>query len=239
MSARVQIELKIDGQAKRVEFDAPRGERVRPATLLPVLRQFSNVMVESAEEAAAEPISCTKGCGACCRQLVPIREMEARRLTAFVRGMPELRRTKILERFASAAEGVKAPGLRGRIDRRDELEPAERVALKLDYFALGIACPFLEEESCGIYDERPMICREHLVTSPAAACADPRAGAIRTLPMHRADSAAAKLEARAGGPEWIALIDLLDWVEAHPEDEAERRDPREMIEEFLQELVGG
>lgn len=237
MSARVQIELKIDGQAKLVEFDAPRGERVRPATLLPVLRQFSKAMVECGEAGASEPVSCAVGCSACCRQLVPIREMEARRLAAFVRGLPEAKRAKILERFALAAERVKERGLRERIDERDRLEPAERVELKLDYFALGIACPFLEEERCGVYDERPIVCREHLVTSPAAACEDLRAGAIRSLPMHRTDPAVAKLEARPGGPKWIALIDSLAWVEAHPEDEAERRDPREMIEEFLEELA--
>src|SRR5262249_28215730 len=79
---RAFVELKIEGQPKRIEFEMPEGE-VRPAELLPVLRQFSNVMVEAAEAAATEPISCTKGCGACCRQLVPIREMEARRLAAF------------------------------------------------------------------------------------------------------------------------------------------------------------
>ena len=211
---------------------------MRPAALLPVLRQFSDVLVDSAKTASAAPISCTQGCIACCLHLVPIREMEARRLAAFVRALPEERRAKILGRFASAAERVKEAKLRDRIDGRDGLEPAERVALKLDYFALRMECPFLEDRSCGIYDERPMICREHLVTSPAAACDDPRAGVIHSLPVRRADSAAAKLEARPGGPEWIALIDLLDWVAAHPEDEAERRDPREMIEEFLQELAG-
>ena len=105
MSERASITLKIAGVPKHVEFDMPAGS-VRPAGLLPVLRQFSDVMVAAAEDQAArsgEAISCVKGCGACCRQLVPIREMEARRLAAFVQSLPEPRRLNILARFAAAA----------------------------------------------------------------------------------------------------------------------------------------
>ena len=241
MSERASITLKIAGVPKHVEFDMPAGS-VQPAGLLPVLRQFSDVMVAAAEGRAArsgEAISCVNGCGACCRQLVPIREMEARRLAAFVQSLPEPRRLSILARFAAAAARLASSGLRGRLDARGELDKAGRLALKLDYFALGIACPFLEAESCGIYKERPMICREHLVTTPAAHCADPRAGDIRTLAITRADTAAAKLEARSDVPEWIPLIDLLVWVEAHPIDEAPRQDPRDMLKRFVWDLVGG
>jgi len=227
---KAHVELKLDGQPKRIEFEMPEGP-VRPAALLPVLRQFSNAMVEAAEAAAPSPISCTKGCGACCRQLVPIREMEARRLSVFVGSLPEPRRSAILERFAQGRE--KSAVLRERLDSRAGLDQPGRIALKLDYFDLGIACPFLEDESCGIYEERPMICREHLVTTPASWCSQPREGTIRTLPMRRADSAAAKLEAR----DWIPLIDLLVWVEAHPVDEAAPRDPRDMMQQFLTDLA--
>ena len=38
------------------------------------------------------------------------------------------------------------------------------------YFAAGIPCPFLEEERCGVYDERPVVCREYAVTSPPELC---------------------------------------------------------------------
>ena len=241
MSERASITLKIAGEPKRIEFDMPVGS-VQPAELLPVLRQFSNLMVEAAESRAAregEVVSCTSGCGACCRQLVPIREMEARRLAAFVRALPEPRRSDILKRFAAAAVRLASSGLRGRLEGRAELDRGGRMALKLDYFALGIACPFLEAESCGIYDERPMICREHLVTTPAACCAGPRAGGIRTLAITRADTAAAKLEARPDVPAWIPLIDLPTWVDAHPLDEAPREDPRDLLQRFVRDLVAG
>ena len=232
------IALKVAGVPRRIEFEMPDAP-ARPAELLPVFRQFSNLMVEAAEGravAAGEAISCTKGCGACCRQLVPIREMEARRLAEVVRAMPESRRAAILERFHDAARQLAANGMRQRLEARGGLDKAGRVTLKIDYFALGIACPFLDAESCGIYEERPMICREHLVTTPARWCAAPGQHPIRTLPMTRADSAVAKLEPDTPG--WIPLVDLLEWADAHPVDEAERGDPRAMLERFVRDLIG-
>ena len=236
--SRAFVDLKISGAARRVEFDLPAGP-VRPAELLPVFRQFSNAMVAAAEAAAPAPITCAPGCGACCRQLVPIRAMEARRLAAFTQALPSPRREVILARFAAARQRLDATGLRHRLDAREGLDAPARLQLKLDYFALGIPCPFLENESCGIYEERPMICREHLVTTPAAACANPSEGAIHTLPVHRADAAAAKLEASASpsAPAWIPLIDLLAWAASHPEDEASQtQDPRALIEQFIRDL---
>ena len=232
------ISLKVSGVPRRIEFEMPAGP-ARPAELLPVFRQFSNLMVEVAEgraAAAGEEISCIKGCGACCRQLVPIRAMEARRLAEYVRAMPEPRRAVILERFHDAARQLAAGGMRERLDARGDLDQAGRVRLKIGYFALGIACPFLEAESCGIYDERPMICREHLVTTPAQWCAAPGQHPIRTLPMTRADSVVAKMEPDAAG--WIPLVDLLEWADANPVDEAECGDPRAMLEQFVRDLIG-
>jgi len=38
------------------------------------------------------------------------------------------------------------------------------------YFRLRHPCPFLEDGSCGIYADRPLICREYAVTTPAELC---------------------------------------------------------------------
>jgi Fe-S-cluster containining protein len=234
---KAHVDLKVSGELRRIEFELPEGG-ARPADLLPALRQFSNAMVAAAEAVAAEPISCTKGCVACCHHLVPIRAMEAHRLAALVEALPEPRRSEVLERFAAAARQLSTGGLRARLDARELLDQPGRIALKLDYIALGIACPFLHENLCGIYEERPMICREHLVTTPAAWCANPGGHSIHTLPIRRADAAAAKLEAGPAMPGWIPLVDLLTWVEEHPGDEAELRDPREMLQQFVRDLVG-
>ena len=51
------------------------------------------------------------------------------------------------------------------------------------YFRLGIACPFLESESCSIHRDRPLVCREYLVSSPSEHCADPVRGTIERVPL--------------------------------------------------------
>ena len=63
-----------------------------------------NAVVAAAE--AGKAISCHKGCGACCRQLVPISRTEGERLVTLVDAMPEPRRAAVLARFADALPGV-------------------------------------------------------------------------------------------------------------------------------------
>jgi hypothetical protein len=38
------------------------------------------------------------------------------------------------------------------------------------YFEARIPCPFLEDERCSVYADRPLVCREHAVTTPPALC---------------------------------------------------------------------
>lgn len=38
------------------------------------------------------------------------------------------------------------------------------------YSQLNLTCPFLSDNICGIYDKRPIACREHLVTNTNLFC---------------------------------------------------------------------
>ena len=49
-------------------------DKVRAAEVMPALQGLVNAVVDAAE--AGQTISCRKGCGACCRQLVPISRTE-------------------------------------------------------------------------------------------------------------------------------------------------------------------
>jgi Fe-S-cluster containining protein len=53
----------------------------------------------------------------------------------------------------------------------------------MEYFSKGIPCPFLEDESCSIHENRPLICRQYLVTSPASHCRKPSAETISRVPL--------------------------------------------------------
>src|SRR5262249_14826542 len=109
-------------------------------------------------------------------------------------------------------------------------EACDSRSLAMTYFDQDIPCPFLEEESCSIYRERPLICREFLVTSPAANCSrlaeDKTVRGVR--PPFRLSVALKRLE---DGPQaersirWVPLILAPEWAEAHPEEPAARPGP--------------
>src|ERR1044071_3098351 len=189
---------------------------VPAAEIVPVLQGLVNAVVEAAETGKA--ISCRKGCGACCRQLVPVSRTEGERLLQLVEAMPAERRESLKARFAVAAgeaamEGAGLQDRQGRSDR--ELSTAS--------FALGVPCPFLEDESCSIHPERPLVCREYLVTSPAALCAGPKQEGVTPVAVPKVSLAARGLQ--EDGDDWFPLAVLMAWSRTRPRKAVKRTGP--------------
>jgi Fe-S-cluster containining protein len=203
--------------------------------VLPVARELTDATVAIAVGAAkreGRTVSCRAGCGACCRQLVPIAPVEARRLAALVEELPEPRRSQVRERFAVAARRLSSAGLLARLEAAPR-DAAERRVLGLAYFAQRIACPFLDEESCSIYAERPLACREYLVTSPPERCAEPTAATVRTVELPaRISNALARLEPRSG---YVPLVLAPSWAAAHPP--AAPRPGTDILRSFIASLA--
>jgi Fe-S-cluster containining protein len=184
-SRRLTVELGLPEGKIRVEMLVPMGE-VPMERLLPALRTTADAFIAYGTEvsvAAGKPVSCAKGCWACCRQLIPLAHAEAREIAALVEKLPEPRRSEVKGRFEDALRRVEAAGLLPSLMGRTGRLATEAADLGMDYFRLGIACPFLEDESCSIYRERPIACREYLVTSPPACCDAPTAETIDTVPL--------------------------------------------------------
>ena len=140
---------------------------------------------------------------------------EARALRVLVDGLPAARRARIEGRFQEASARLAAAGLREPFLHPTAEVAARRQELGLAYFRLGIPCPFLEDECCSIHPQRPLACREYLVTSPAAYCAQPSGEQVRVLPLAGKPSRALMgLEASAapGGQGWVALGLALEGV---------------------------
>ncbi len=78
------------------------------------------------------------------------------------------------------------------------------------YFALGVPCPFLEDESCSIHPERPLVCREYLVTSPAELCAGPEQEGVTPVPVPKVSMAARGLQDEKD--DWFPLAMLMAWA---------------------------
>jgi len=223
----------------------------RPAPIemwLPLLQDLANQTSQAAAEAseqAGRPVSCQKGCDACCRQLVGISLVEARALARLVAQMPEPRQGEIRARFAAVQRRLAESG----VLQRDYADPAEypqfplaeteRQRLAAAWFSLQIACPFLENEACSIYQDRPLVCRGYLVTSPADACSRLFRDPVRQIKQEvRLGSVLARTTAAVAGVS-TATIPIAMALQLPAKVDAalgQLHDPREMLEALLGEI---
>ncbi len=243
-SESVTIDVQLSGPDWQLgaKLSVPKGP-TRLRELLPLVQSLTDAVVDSAVktvEAKGDKVSCKKGCGACCRQIVPISEVEASRLRDLVEEMPEPRRSVIRARFAEARQKFLAAGLLDSLLHPQQMCDDEGRALGLKYFFQGVACPFLEEESCSIYHDRPIACREYLVTSPAENCAKPSPETVHCVPMPlKISNALTRLDPVVPGERfirWVPLIVAPEWAEAHPEEPAPRPGP-ELLRGLFDELT--
>jgi len=219
-SVTARIRVAVGGEALRLAVTVP-SEPVSLRTMLPVLQGFTNAVVALAETKvtnAGESISCKAGCGACCRQIVPISPTEAHAIGQLVESFSEPRQQAVRLRFADAIRRLKEAGLLESLQNpQDELNEGEMAD---NYFRLGIACPFLEDESCSIHQDRPLACREYLVTSPAEECSRPSAHNVCCVHVAAKSSWALRamdwdaLPTRSG---WLPLVLSLEWAAVYPE----------------------
>jgi Fe-S-cluster containining protein len=211
--------------------------------LLPIVQRVANTIVDSAVDEVVEQgrtISCTKGCGACCRQLVPISEIEARGIRDLVRSMPEPRRSHVMARFAEAQRRLADAGLLDKLHSRADWDEDAFMEIGTRYFHQRIPCPFLEDESCSIHLDRPVVCREYLVTSPAANCACPTKDNIEKVPLPvQVWTALARCTQADPGAKycrWVPLVLAPEWADSHP-DKSQARPGPEVLREFFERLA--
>ena len=105
-SAHSTATLRLAVGALRIAhpITVPSG-RVAAREVVPALQGLVNAVVDAAERAVTadgKEISCRKGCGACCRQLVPVSRSEGERLLEVLARLPAGRRRAIEARFAEA-----------------------------------------------------------------------------------------------------------------------------------------
>ncbi|MEK7753237.1 MAG: hypothetical protein AAB654_15035, partial [Acidobacteriota bacterium] len=126
--AVVKFGLTLEDREIEASARVPAGP-VRVVDLLPVLHNLASAVVAVGEEQVREQgkvISCGPGCGACCRQNVPISEMDARYLAALVEAMPEARRARVTGRFRAALARLEELGLIAKLRAMSRHTPAER-----------------------------------------------------------------------------------------------------------------
>ncbi len=216
-TVKASFSLPVAGVFLQGTVQVPAGHTTL-TQLLPIIQNFENAIVgrvaEEAERAGA-PISCKAGCGACCRQLVPLNIFEAEALTDWMRSLSEEQQAALAARFHRALSALRDAGVIEKIlDSEHVIEEGPTTQLAIDYFHAGVACPFLENESCSIHPIRPLACREYLVVSPPELCQDPSVNDVTgvRLPLKLSRVLHTFGQEIAQDPRgWIPLVFLLAW----------------------------
>lgn len=237
--------LPVGGGVLNVSVTLPGG-RTNLTELLPIIQGVENaILVRIGEEAqeAGTPISCRAGCGACCRQMVPVSLFEAEALSNWISTLPEEKRAEIERRFHGALTKLRDAGVIDKILGQEWVEDGNLTTqLAIDYFHAGVACPFLENESCSIHPIRPLSCREYLVTSPPALCEDPSAHTVSgvQLPLKLSRtlySFGQEMEQDRRG--WIPLVFLMAWRKSGAKPgEYVSGTGEEVLKRFLERAMG-
>src|SRR6185312_753356 len=218
----VEVNFALDIGPSRLDASAvvPAGE-TNLTQMLPVLQDLSSNIINATVQIAeneGQSISCRAGCGACCRQLVPLSIFEAQVLADWIHTLPAERQSELAARFDAALMQLESSGILPRLDPSVRSQDrTESRALALEYLRLRVPCPFLENESCSIHPIRPVICREYLVTSPPANCVDPTVFPVVGVPQqlkfsHVLANLGAQVDPPSGG--WMPLVFLFAWIRA-------------------------
>ena len=237
---RIELVLRIDGAAVAVSAPQPPSP-ARLDELLPAQRAIDDAAIAHAvrkAEGGGHTVACAKGCSACCRaQPVPVTPPEAHALLRLVEALPAARRHDVEARFADREQRLRDAGLADAfLQRVDALDADAARALAHAYFKLGLACPFLDEDACSIHPQRPFVCRQYLVTSDPALCADPFAHKAEVIPMplHAATAALAISEAAYGRPQHsVPLVLALAYARRHRPELARRFDAEPLFRQWL------
>jgi Fe-S-cluster containining protein len=231
------VTLTIGNTPLNMQMTVP-AKPVKPMRMLPILQAMTSSFVGmsvQAEETLGRKISCQKGCGACCSQPVPLAEMEAYPIAELVENMPEPRRSEIKQKFEDACAHFREIGWFDRLEECPTASPETQEKVVMEYFHEGVSCPFLEDQSCSIHQDRPLACREYLVTSPAENCSRPTAVGIKMVNLLVKTSETLRHVGHSENLQklgFVPMIRSLEWAEKYPEELPEKTGEQWMAEFF-------
>ena len=188
-------------------------------------------------------VSCHKGCAACCRMLVPMSAPEAFALANRIDRLDQPERDRLLTKLELAQQQLARAGVLTQLSAlaqssdppSDEaIEPLNRA-----YYALRMPCPFLDNEACSIYEDRPAACRELAVTSPATDCQNMASQSIRPVPVALRISTALSLlwaDLTGTAPRLIPLPLAVTWAKQHHAGHTRRWTGTEIFEKALDKV---
>jgi Fe-S-cluster containining protein len=190
--SQVVFSIKIDPELnKSIDITIP-DKLVRIAEIVPFVHFIADQIVKTAIDHSLLPVTCEKGCGVCCNQLVPLSIPELFFIVEQLRVMPSQERFPILSRFDVIEKQLITSNFIETLRTIDQTRNDRTIAEH--YFHLNFQCPFLKEQACTIHPWRPVVCREFNSLSDPKLCFDPFSYKISSISyIQRPSSILAKL----------------------------------------------
>jgi Fe-S-cluster containining protein len=238
----VSITLRLSGRPWPVRLSVA-DRQARLSELVPVARWMADrVMQHSIRWAcdSGQPVSCRKGCAACCRYLVPLSAPEAAWLAGEIDALPSWVRRHVQQDLAAVARRIIQAGP-PTLPQPSSAGPAVQATTPAGaagewYSRLKITCPLLRGDCCALYSRRPLACREHLVTSSPEACKGlaPGRGDLLQTPLSVLTALAALAAELEQAPLEAVIFPLvLAWREVNADRDRRTWPAVRLVERFL------
>jgi Fe-S-cluster containining protein len=168
--------LELDIFNKRLSFRIIAAGNAHLADIVPAARVICDKITDTTTEQIRIQggcVPCHKGCATCCSYLVSLSVPEILRFREEFFLKQKYRSNQILQTYLSAAKKIishRPPNQVLKFFANSLDNPFELNLLSDWYAGLNLACPFLCNSQCSIYQQRPFVCREHFVSNPVHSC---------------------------------------------------------------------
>ena len=170
----IGLEFDILGEPIRLRVSIA-DEYARLSDIVPLARALSTEVAllklgKIAKE--GEYVPCCKGCSECCNYLVPVSVPEAFRIRDELLAMPTEQGGLLLQSFLDASRTIIDSTNKGcDLSLMCDTGSKEQLSdLSKWYRGLKLPCPFLSDDICASYAQRPIACCEYIVTGSPLIC---------------------------------------------------------------------
>ena len=233
------LALDILGKPTCLYINVARGQ-ARLSEMAPLARTLSTKLALATLERLRESgksVPCCKGCSACCSYLIPLSVPEALCMAEELSALPPEEGRTLLQSSLDTAKTI----LEQMPKDFNTGEPPTDSGIRSSqlgawYAGLRLHCPFLLDNLCVMYDQRPIACREHVVTGTATLCdvegtGEPDVTKMPVSVLECLGRLAAELE--QSDVEAIMLPLALPWAQENIERSKRTWSAVDMVEQFI------
>ncbi len=239
----IDLEFDIAGETMQFRIGVTE-EQMKLADIVPLAQLVEKKIIEEVIariERDGGRVTCRRGCSACCSYLVPVSVPEAFWLREEILAKGQSQRRQMVRTCLLASRRIlkHEPPKLFLSQKPGTPEGLSDVDLISSWYKnLKVACPFLDNEICTIYEARPLACREHFVKGSASVCKSGRGRAeVVEIPVRMVD-VLVQLAGELEGIDTEAVIMplTLAWCEENIE-RSERTWPASVVVECFVEII--